>query len=260
MWLLYPSLVDPLAHEPTKGRAVRVLVFVGSAVLAAAILQGAWQQPKVALVLLIVFLIVVALRFRALHKQRALLRSGDVYGILERWTPTLARIPYPETMAPLVTATAFAAFGWVEQARAAIAAAHRGPAWDAALEHRLFLEALLCTFEGDRDEAIEKAWMLASLPLPEGASARAERLRAAVGALTRAFAHKSRPGDRALLEETGERSPLVFWAMRYAAAVIAIDEGDRPRALSLLQEAPVWPAQSTFRAFHDEILSHASAT
>ena len=43
-------------------------------------------------------------------------------------------------MAPLMTATAFTACGWVAKARGALALAERGPAWEAALEHRLFLE------------------------------------------------------------------------------------------------------------------------
>jgi hypothetical protein len=52
-------------------------------------------------------------------------------------------------------------------------------------------------------------------------------------------------------------SPLVFWAMRYAAAVVAIDQGDVARVRSLLAGAPVWPEESTFRAFHDEIADRA---
>jgi hypothetical protein len=55
------------------------------------------------------------------------------------------------------------------------------------------------------------------------------------------------------LERAGEASPLVFWAMRYAAAVVAIDQGDRAGARVLVQKAPRWPSESTFRAFHDEI-------
>jgi hypothetical protein len=41
--------------------------------------------------------------------------------------------------------------------------------------------------------------------------------------------------------------------MRYAAAVVAIDEGDPGRARGLLADAPAWPEESTFKAFHREI-------
>jgi hypothetical protein len=161
-------------------------------------------------------------------------------------------------MGPLMTATAFAAYGWVGQARAALAAAERGPAWDAALEHRLFLDALLLTFEGDRDGALEQAGRLERLPLPSagtGLRGRVQMLRVAAGALARAFAHRSRAGDREALERASESSPLVFWAMRYAAAVVAIDQRSFAQARGLLAGAPEWPAESTFRAFHDEILA-----
>jgi len=80
-------------------------------------------------------------------------------------------------------------------------------------------------------------------------------LRVAVGALARAFAHQSKLGDREVLERASESSPLVFWAMRYAAAVVAIDQRSFVRAQQLLADAPTWPAESTFRAFHDEILA-----
>jgi hypothetical protein len=88
---------------------------------------------------------------------------------------------------------------------------------------------------------------------------RVRTLRTAVLALARAFAHESRPGDRELLEAASETSPLVFWAMRYAAAVVAVDQHDFPRARGLLADAPAWPAESTFRAFHDEILRQLPA-
>jgi hypothetical protein len=165
-------------------------------------------------------------------------------------------------MGPLMAATAFAAFGWVKRARGQLARAERGPAWEAALEHRLFLDALLLTFEGDRDGALSQADRLERLPLPSTEPALRDRvrtLRVAVGALCRAFAHQSNPGDGALLERASEASPLVFWAMRYAAAVVAIDEQRFGEAQRLLAGAPAWPAESTFRAFHDEIAKQLPA-
>ena len=108
-----------------------------------------------------------------------------------------------------------------------------------------------------------EGFRLERLPLPPAAPAlrgRVKMLRTAVGALTRAFAHRSQPGDGDALEHASEASPLVFWAMRYGAAVVAIDQGDRPRALKMLTGAPEWPAESAFRAFHDEILRQIPAS
>ena len=226
--------MDPLADDRRGARRGLTLAFVASAA------------------------VVVVVRWLARRRLRRLLLSGDVRSVLDRWSPALARIPHPATMGPLMTATAFAAYGWVDQARAALAVAERGPAWDAALEHRLFLDALLLTFEGDRDGALEQAGRLERLPLPPAASglrSRVRMLRVAVGALARAFAHRSRKGDRELLERASESSPLVFWAMRYAAAVVAVDQRSFGQARELLAGAPPWPAESTFRAFHDEILA-----
>lgn len=249
--------MNPLSEDARPGRWFLPIAFVVSAAIAAAVLRFAWYRPFFAAGLLFVALLYVVFRWVSRRRLRKILRSGDVHSILKRWSPSLERIPHRGTMGPLMTATAFAAHGWVEKARAAIAAAERGPAWEAALEHRLFLDAILLTFEGDSESAIAQASRLERLPLPPAERALRDRvrmLRVAVGALARAFAHKSKPGDRVVLELASEASPLVFWAMRYGAAVVAIDDGDRARAGALLADAPEWPEQSTFRAFHDEIL------
>jgi hypothetical protein len=159
-------------------------------------------------------------------------------------------------MAPLMTATAFAAYGWIERARAAIDEAARGPAWDAALEHRLFLEAMLAAFEGDLDAATEQAERLQRLPVPAASARLHERirvLRGAVRSLVRAFAHEAAPDDRRLLLQASQASPLVFWAMRYAAAIAAVDQGELEEAQALLAQAPPWPDESCFARFHREI-------
>jgi hypothetical protein len=252
--------VDPLLGGPRAGRLLQIVAFVASAALAAGVIRFAFREPLVTAGLLSGALTFAVLRWISRRRVRALLLSGDVRSVLERWSPSLARVPHPATMAPLMTATAFAAYGWIRQARAAMESAERGPAWEAALEHRLFLDVLLLAFEGDREGSLEKAGRLERLPLPPTGAAirgRVLTLRRAVGALARAFAHRAEPGDRALLEQASEASPLVFWAMRYAAAVIAIDEGDPGHARVLLAKAPSWPTESTFRAFHDEILHHA---
>src|SRR3984957_15795560 len=91
------------------------------------------------------------------RRMRRLLISGDVERVIGTWEGSIRKAPYQETMAPLLKATAYASYGWIEAARRALERAVRGPAWDAAIEQRLFVETLLDTFVGDRDEAVRKA-------------------------------------------------------------------------------------------------------
>ncbi len=178
--------------------------------------------------------------------------------MLGTWESSIERILYPETMAPLMAATAYAAYGWTEASRVSLERAVKGPAWDAALEQRLFVETLLDTFEGEREMAMAKAEALARLPLPQGgllARRKVALLRRGLGALVRAFAHESRREDARVLESAASASPLIHWAMRYAGAVLAIDRGKSGDARELLDGAPSWPKESAFRTFHDELAS-----
>lgn len=237
-------------------------MFVASAAVAAMILRVSWSYPAAAAGAVTALAVLWAARWFSRRKLRKLLRSGDLGAVLARYQEALARIPHPDTMLPLMRATAYAAHGCVDSARAALASAARGPAWEAALEHRLFLDVLLLTFEGDREGALERAARISTLPLPEVEGVRRGRivrLRDAVLALARAFAHSAEPGDRARLLEASEASPLVHWVMRYGAAVVAIDEGDLGEASALLEGAPAWPPESAFRAFHDELASRVGA-
>jgi hypothetical protein len=241
----------PLAYLP-------VIISALCAVLAA---QMAWRDPRY----LVPFFLIAALTFvpaaLARWRMRRLLMSGDVKRVLGTWEGTIQRVMHPETMAPLMAATAYASYGWVEAARQALKRAVKGPAWDAALEQRLFVETLLDTFEGDREAAMQKAQTLEQMPMPVSgwfARKRVALLRRGLGALTRAFAHASLDSDGKLLARAADASPLVHWAMRYAAAIVAIDRGESRRAASLLQGAPEWPAESAFRLYHDELASKAS--
>jgi hypothetical protein len=248
--------VFPLfGSNPTANRALWTALFVGSAALAAGLLRTAWQAPEVGVVVLVIIAGTVGYRWYARRRMTRLLHSGDVGSVLERWHDTFERVPYAETMGPLLRATAFAAYGWVDAARTTLATAERGPAWEAAIEHRLFLDTMLLTFEGDREGALEHAQRLERLPLPddEGLGDRAHLLRDAITALARAFAHEARPGDGAVLEQASEASPLIFWAMRYGAAVVAIDEGRDDYARVLISDAPSWPEESAFRGFQTEL-------
>jgi hypothetical protein len=232
------------------------LAFVLSAAAAAFALRLAWEAPIAGIVGLAFLGTVVLARWLARRRARALLRSGDVESILQRWSSSLERVPHPETMGPLMTATAFAAHGWLERARDVLRKAERGPAWDAAIEHRLFVDALLCTFEGNSEEAMQKAGALQRLPLPSAAPFLVERvrvLRNAMAALARAFSHTASAGDAQLLMAASDVSPLVHWAMRYGAAIASVDAGDLGRARALLIGAPSWPSESCFYTFHREI-------
>jgi hypothetical protein len=194
------------------------------------------------------------------RRTRRLLLSGDIGRILGTWRGGLGRgaddAPARDTMTPLVTATAYAAYGFIEPARDALERASRGAAWEAAAPQRLFVEALLDVYEGEREEAIRKAETLERLPLPNVGfwmKRKVALLRQGVSALTRAFAHASRATDEAVLERVSRSSPLVHWAMRYARAIALVDAGRNDEARPLLENAPAWPAESAFRLFHDEL-------
>ncbi len=195
--------------------------------------------------------------FLARRRIRRVLKSGDVHGVLRAWQSTMDRVPHPETMAPLMIATAYASNGWLDAARMALSRAVKGPAWEAAREQRLFIEALLCTFEGEQNAALEKAAELQALPLPSSGlllRRRITQLREGVMALVRAFSHQSNASDEKRLARAAAASPIVHWAMRYAEAIVAIDHGERARALELIRSAPEWPAQSAFASFHAELV------
>ncbi len=193
----------------------------------------------------------------ARRRIRRLLRSGDVHRVLRAWQPTMDRVPHAETMAPLMIATAYASHGWTDAAHMALSRAVKGPAWEAAREQRVFVEALLSTFEGEQQTAREKALELERLPLPRRGvllRRRVMRLRQGVAALVRAFGHASDAADEKRLARAAAASPIVHWAMRYGEAIVAIDHGAPERARDLIASAPEWPAQSAFASFHAELM------
>src|SRR5260370_29543081 len=194
-------------------------------------------------------------------RMRRLLMSGGVEGGMGTWEDSIGRVPHRDTMAPLLQATAYAAYGWIEAARRALGRAVRGPAWEAALEQRLFVETLLDTFEGDREQAVRKAQELEALPMPRTgllARRRVASLRRGLAALARAFAHASREGDAKVLARAAGASPLVHWAMRYAAAIVALDRGRTGDVSMLLSGAPTWPRESAFHEYHQELLARGT--
>jgi hypothetical protein len=214
------------------------------------------KSPPLGLLLIALFLVTqLPGALRHIRLQRVM-RSGDLGAVLRAYHPALSRLPHPETLGPLMVAVALAAHGMVDRAQRALDRAVRGEAWEAALEHRWFVETLMNAFDGDREQAVERAKSLEKLPLPSGSGPLKERvaaLRAALTALARAFARCPRADDAELLEAASDRSPLVHWAMRYAAIVAYLERGDRARAQQLLTNAPHWPADSAFRAFQAEL-------
>jgi hypothetical protein len=247
---------------PLRVRLISWIPFVASAALAALGVQLVLRAPLLALAFGVLALLVFMPQLLARRRVKRLLLSGDVDSVLGAWRTALDNVPHRETMAPLITATALAANGMVDRARAELARAAKGDAWEAALEHRLFVETLLDAFEGHRQEAVAKAELLSTLPLPAVGPFVRDRvttLRAAAGALARAFARNPRKGDLDMLESAARRNPLVHWAMRYAAAVSYVDRGEASRARRMISQAPTWPAESAFHDFHAELLGRVDA-
>lgn len=230
-----------------------------SALCALIVAEMAWHDPRYLVPFAAIAAVTMLPPLLARRRMKRLLMSGDVKRVLGTWEGSIERVMYPETMAPLMAATAYAAYGWIDAAREALDRAVKGPAWDAALEQRLFIETLLDTFEGDRAGAIEKAERLVRMPVPRAgplARMRVARLRRGLAAMARAFAHRPELTDDKSLRGAALTSPLVHWAMRYAEAVLAIDRGDKTSAHRLIVGAPEWPEESAFRLFDQELRAH----
>jgi hypothetical protein len=228
------------------------------AILAA---QVVGREPRLAVPLAALGALLVVPAYVGRWRMRRLLMSGDVQRVIGTWTGSIDRIAHAETIAPLLRATAYAAYGWAEAGRDALDRAAKGPAWEAALEQRLFVETLLDAFEGERDLAVHKAEALEALPVPAVgpfARRRITLLRRGIAALARAFAHSSREGDARVLAKAGAASPLVHWAMRYAQAIVALDRGTPAAVPVILAHAPAWPAESAFHEYHQELLARAA--
>lgn len=242
-------------------RAVSFLSFTVAALSAVLLAQTLGHDPRSVFLLAVLAAILFVPSIVGRVRMRRLLMSGDVERVIGIWAESMRRVRHPETMTPLLHATAYAAYGWNHAARHALDRAAKGAAWDAAIEQRLFIETLLDTFEGDRETAVTKATLLQALPIPSAgflARRRITALRSGLGALARAFAHASRVGDDRVLAKAGAASPLVHWAMRYAEAVVAVDGGSFKKVQELLAQAPEWPAESAFREYHDELIGRTS--
>jgi hypothetical protein len=243
-------------------RRLSLLPFAFAALASVLCAQLIARDPRFAAPLAVVGALLMVPAVVGRWRTRQLLMSGDAERVIGAWEGAFGGVPHPETMAPLLKATAYASYGWIDAGRRALDRAVRGPAWDAAIEQRLYIETLLDAFEGDRESALAKARALEAMPAPAAgplARKRVARLREGLAAFARAFAHASREGDAAALKRAAGASPLVHWAMRYASAILAVDGGRWAEARALLASAPEWPKESAFREYHDELLQHAHA-
>jgi len=246
----------PSESPSNAPRPLRYLPMVISALCAASVARMAFSDPRYLIPSLLIVAMMAVPPLLARRRMRRVLLSGDVKQVLGTWHGAIERVMFPETMAPLMAAIAYAAYGWVDAARTALERAVKGPAWDAAVEQRLFIEALLDTFQGDRSRGLEKAEELERMPLPSAgplARRRVARLRHGVAALARAFAPPRDRADVKRLKSAASSTPLMYWAMRYGAAVVAIDRGDMIEARELLRGAPQWPEESAFSVFDAEL-------
>jgi hypothetical protein len=243
-----------------RSRPLVILPLAVAGLSAVLVAQVVARDPRYLVPLLGLAAIMLLPTMLGRWRMRKLLMSGDVERLIGTWAGSVERVPHAETTAPLLHATAYASYGWIEAARRALSRAVKGPAWEAAFEQRLFVETLLDTFEGDRDAAMRKARELEALPMPPAGPAarrRVARLRSGLAAFARAFAHESRDGDARVLAKAAGTSPLMHWAMRYAAAIVAVDCGRARDVRALLCGAPEWPPQSAFHTYHHELIDRA---
>lgn len=237
-----------LSH-PVVRTALSGAVFVASAAAVAALVHLAFAYPGWGLLGIGVLLMLPLQRMAARRRLHRLLESGDVTRLLETWQSPPNAGPRGRAAERLMRATALASYGWTVRARQLLDIHQETHALTSGLEHRVFLEVLLSSLEGNTDRALAMALALNALPTPEDKTVRqrAKVQREGALALARAFASCSRPGDRESLRRAARQNPLLIWPMRYAEAKLSLQEGNSRRARRLLRLAPAWPPQSVFR-------------
>lgn len=250
----------PQPSSPLGSSILAWVYFVGSAVLIATLLNFAIEAPWFAFILAALVLGSFFPRFRARQQFRDMVLHGDVNQLLSTWEPSVDESE-ERSVGPLMRATALAAHGLAGRARQVLELARPGPAWDAAMEHRLFLEALLACCEDRSHEALRIAEQMNELPLPSSRweRGRAKTLRSATAAMARAFANSSSLRDTKWLRQAERQNPLLIWPMRYAEALTQARLGRRDRALVLLRMAPRWPRESAFSRLTQRLESELGA-
>ncbi len=196
--------------------------------------------------------------WRAQEKLRKWMREARIDNVLESLRAQTSG--QDEGVYHLLSATALAAFGYVDKARHALLQLERSPVVRSALEQRLIAEVLLDVFEGSRENAQRKVSLLEALPVPQGMiDKKVALLRQGIASFVRAFSHLAEPGDDARLRGAETAIPLISWAMRYARAIVAIDTGRAADVKGLLEGAPVWPPGSAYHEYHTELLSRVGS-
>ena len=126
---------------------------------------------------------------------------------------------------------------------------------DPIAQLRTALGDLLAEFAARRPDQNTPTWFETDQTVGFWMRRKISLLRRGVSALTRAFAHTSQAADEGVLRDAARSSPLVHWAMRYARAIFLVDAGRQREARLLLADAPVWPEDSAFRSFHEELVA-----
>ncbi len=194
--------------------------------------------------------------WRAQERLRSWMREARVDDVLESLRAQTAG--QDEGIYQLLSATALAAFGYVDKARHALVLFERSQVVRTALEQQLIAEVLLDVFEGSRDAALRKVSLLESLPVRRGLiDKKVAVLHHGIASFVRAFSHRAEPQDDAYLRGAERDIPLISWAMRYARAIVAIDTGRASEVIGLLEGAPVWPPSSAYHEYHTELLTRA---
>ena len=131
----------------------------------------------------------------------------------------------------------------------------KGPAWDAAFEQRLFIEALLDTFQGDRASRLLKAEELEAAAPTLRRSARAKTHQPAPSGTGRdgtgVRAHNRDDDARELSGGRGLAAPPPLGdALR--GAIVALETGTCGVRAGCWRGA-AWPAESAFHVYHQEL-------
>src|SRR6185503_754762 len=105
-----------VSTPPSGGMFLARTTFVLSAAAVALGLRSMAHEPLAAVLVGMIVIMLAVPGYLARRRVRDVLRSGDVQSVLTAWAGNIAKLPYRETMEPLVTAAAFASCGWVDQA------------------------------------------------------------------------------------------------------------------------------------------------
>ncbi len=186
---------------------------------------------------------------------------GDVERIIGTWAGSIDRVAHGETMAPLLQATAYASYGWVEAAQARPRSRGEGAGLGGRLRAASLRRDPPRHLRGRARGRVRKAEVLEALPCPSAgplARRRISVLRRGLAAMARAFAHASRRRGRAG-PRRAPRRPRRWSTGRCATRAPSSPSTTDTRRTSpgLLAGAPAWPAESAFHAYHEELLARA---